>query len=129
MGGYFCFAQSGSTSPFSYAGLGDINFRGTQVTRFMGGLDVFSDSIHANLNNPASYGDLKLTTYSLGVHYKSNLMMSEDNREYKAVAALDYLAVGIPAGKFGFGFGLIPYSSIGYKIESTINKSGFIELI
>ena len=129
MGGYFCFAQSGSTSPFSYAGLGDINFRGTQVTRFMGGLDVFSDSIHANLNNPASYGDLKLTTYSLGVHYKSNLMMSEDNREYKAVAALDYLAVGIPAGKFGFGFGLIPYSSIGYKIESTINNAQGVSAI
>ena len=129
MCGYFCFAQSGSTSPFSYAGLGDINFRGTQVTRFMGGLDVFSDSIHANLNNPASYGDLKLTTYSLGVHYKSNLMMSQDNRESKAVAALDYLAVGIPAGKFGFGFGLIPYSSIGYKIESTNNNDQGVSMI
>jgi len=119
---YFCFAQSGSSSPFSSAGLGDINFRGTQVTRFMGGLDVFSDSIHANLNNPASYGDLKLTTYSLGVHYKSNLMMSQESNEHKAIAALDYLAVGIPAGKFGFGFGLIPYSSIGYKIQSIINN-------
>ena len=118
---YFCFAQSGSTSPFSYAGLGDINFRGTQVTRFMGGIDVFSDSIHANLNNPASYGDLKLTTYSLGIHYKSNLMMSQDDKEYKAIAALDYLAVGIPAGKFGFGFGIIPYSSVGYRIESINN--------
>ena len=103
---YLCFAQSGSSSPFSYAGLGDINFRGTQVNRFMGGLDVFSDSIHVNLNNPASYGDLKLTTYSLGVHYKSNLMISGDSKESKAIAALDYLAVGIPAGKFGFGFGL-----------------------
>ena len=56
----------------------------------MGGLDVFSDSIHVNLNNPASYGDLKLTTYSLGVHYKSNLMISGDSKESKAIAALDY---------------------------------------
>ena len=125
----FCFAQSGSSSPFSYAGLGDINFRGTQVTRFMGGIDVFSDSIHANLNNPASYGDLKLTTYSLGVHYKSNLMMSQDNKEYKSIAALDYLAVGIPAGKFGFGFGLIPYSSIGYRVESINNNDQGVSVI
>ena len=127
--GCFCFAQSGSSSPFSYAGLGDINFRGTQVTRLMGGLDVFSDSIHVNLNNPASYGDLKLTTYSLGVHYKSNLMMSGDSKESKAVAALDYLAVGIPAGKFGFGFGLIPYSSIGYKIQSITNNDIGVSII
>ena len=126
---YFCSAQSGSSSPFSYAGLGDINFRGTQVTRFMGGIDVFSDSIHANLNNPASYGDLKLTTYSLGIHYKSNLMMSQDNKEYKAIAALDYLAVGIPAGKFGFGFGIIPYSSVGYRIESINNNDQGVSII
>ncbi len=124
----YCFSQAGSSSPFSAAGLGDINFRGTQVTRFMGGLDVFSDSIHANLNNPASYGDLKLTTYSLGIHYKTNLMMSTDSRKYKAIAALDYLAVGIPAGKFGFGFGLIPYSSIGYKIQSMHNDDGISKI-
>jgi hypothetical protein len=31
---------------------------------------------------------------------------------------LDYLAVGLPFGKVGVGFGLIPYSSVGYKIES-----------
>jgi hypothetical protein len=31
---------------------------------------------------------------------------------------LDYLAVGLPLGKFGLGFGLLPYSSVGYKIES-----------
>jgi hypothetical protein len=29
-----------------------------------------------------------------------------------------YLAVGLPFGKIGVGFGLIPYSSVGYKIES-----------
>ena len=28
------------------------SFNGTQATRHMGGLDVFTDSIHANLNNP-----------------------------------------------------------------------------
>ena len=95
----------------------------------MVGIDVFSDSIHANLNNPASYGDLKLTTYSLGIHYKSNLMMSQDNKEYKAIAALDYLAVGIPAGKFGFGFGIIPYSSVGYRIESINNNDQGVSII
>jgi hypothetical protein len=31
---------------------------------------------------------------------------------------MDYLAVGLPFGKFGVGFGLMPYSSVGYNIES-----------
>ena len=44
-------AQSGSASPYSSGGLGERNFSGTQATRHMGGLDVFTDSIHANLNN------------------------------------------------------------------------------
>jgi len=118
------FSQSGSSSPYSSAGLGDINFRGTQVTRFLGGLDVFTDSIHANLNNPGSYGDLKVTTYSLGIHSKTNSLSDNDNKKIKHIAALDYLAVGIPAGKFGFGFGLIPYSSVGYKVQSTSEESG-----
>ena len=83
----------------------------------MGGLDVFTDSIHANLNNPASYGFLKLTTYSVGVNYRNNNLFSNTDSYNADTASLDYLAVSIPAGIFGFSFGIIPYSSIGYRIE------------
>ena len=111
-------AQSGSSSPYSGTGLGERNFNGTQATRHMGWLDVFTDSIHANLNNPASYGFLKVTTYSVGVHYKNNNIASSSEAQNVDDASLDYLAISIPAGKFGFGFGIIPYSSVGYRIES-----------
>ena len=114
----FLKGQNASASPYSFAGLGELNFRGTQVNRFMGGLDVYTDSIHANLTNPASYGELKLTTYSLGIHYKSNLMADETFSKNAQTATLDYLAVGIPTGKLGFGFGIIPLTSVGYKINS-----------
>ena len=57
--------QNASASPYSFAGLGELNFRGTQVNRFMGGLDVYSDSIHANLTNPASYGAVSYTHLTL----------------------------------------------------------------
>ena len=122
-------AQSGSASPYSSAGLGERNFNGTQATRHMGGLDVFTDSIHANLNNPASYGFLKVTTYSVGIHYRNtNLASLSENRDADD-ASLDYLAVSIPAGKFGFGFGIIPYSSVGYKIEAiNSNTEGGLDL-
>ncbi len=111
-------AQSGSVSPYSSAGLGERNFNGTQATRHMGGLDVFTDSIHANLNNPASYGFLKVTTYSLGIHYRNTKLASLTESANADDASLDYLAVSIPAGKFGFGFGILPYSSVGYRIET-----------
>ena len=111
-------AQSGSTSPYSATGLGEKNFSGTQASRHMGGLDVFTDSIHANLNNPASYGFMKVTTYSVGIHYKNTNLVSTTESQYLDNASLDYLAISIPAGKFGFGFGIIPYSSVGYQIET-----------
>jgi len=111
-------SQSGSVSPYSSAGLGERNFNGTQATRHMGGLDVFTDSIHANLNNPASYGFLKVTTYSLGIHYRNTNLASMTESANADDASLDYLAVSIPAGKFGFGFGILPYSSVGYRIET-----------
>ena len=110
-------AQSGSSSPYSGGGLGEKNFNGTEANRHMGGLDVFTDSIHANLNNPASYGFLKLTTYSVGVNYRNNNLSSNTDSYNADTASLDYLAVSIPAGIFGFSFGIIPYSSIGYRLE------------
>ena len=111
------FAQSGSSSPYSGGGLGERNFNGTEANRHMGGLDVFTDSIHANLNNPASYGFLKLTTYSVGVNYRNNSLSSTSDSYNADTASLDYLAVSIPAGIFGFSFGILPYSSVGYRME------------
>lgn len=122
-------AQKGSISPYSSVGLGEKNFNGTQATRHMGGLDVFTDSIHANLNNPASYGFLKVTTYSLGVHYKNTHLASVSESQYADNASLDYLAISIPAGKFGFGFGIIPYSSVGYQIETLSPNADGINLL
>ena len=117
-------AQSGSASPYSSGGLGERNFNGTQATRHMGGLDVFTDSIHANLNNPASYAFLKLTTYSVGVNYRNNNITSLTESTNADTASLDYLSVSIPTGIFGFGFGIIPYSSVGYRIEGVTGLNG-----
>jgi len=119
------FAQSGSSSPYSGGGLGERNFSGTEANRHMGGLDVFTDSIHANLNNPASFGFLKLTTYSVGVNYTNNSLSSTTDSFKADTASLDYLAVSIPAGIFGFSFGILPYSSLGYKVRDLSGSDDF----
>ena len=117
------FAQYGASSPYSATGLGERNFNGTQATRHMGGLDVFTDSIHANLNNPASYGFLKLTTYSVGINYTNNNLASASESRRSDLAALDYLAVSIPTKRFSFGFGIVPYTSVGYRVESNSQRT------
>ena len=110
------FAQEGTSSPYSFYGLGDVRFRGTVENRSMGGLSVLSDSIHINLQNPAQLASLKLTTFAVAGTFTPTKMKTSTQEEKSQRTTLDYLAVGLPSKKFGFGFGLIPYSSVGYKI-------------
>ncbi|WP_333878186.1 hypothetical protein [Flavobacterium sp.] len=110
-------AQEGTSSPYSFYGIGDIKFKGAVDTRTMGGLNVFSDSIHINLQNPAHLASLKLTAFSVGATYATTKFQTETDEGKARRTSLDYLAVGIPAGKLGFSLGLVPYSSVGYKIQ------------
>ena len=119
-GSPFIFAQSNTSSPYSIGGLGEIAFKGNAINKLMGGLDIVSDSLHANLNNPASLGDLKLVTYSLGLNYKSTKLSSSASNESVTSASIDYLVVAIPTKKFTFGFGILPATSVGYRLQSVI---------
>ena len=114
----FSLAQNSTASPFSLGGLGDITFKGNVINRMMGGVSVFSDSIHANLNNPASLGELKLTTFSVGVHYKNTQITSSNSIDNTRTGSLDYIAVSIPTKFFSFSFGIIPYTSVGYRLQA-----------
>lgn len=126
---HFGYAQSSTASPYSYNGLGDLNFRGNEFNRQMSGLEVYNDSIHVSLSNPTSYARLKTTTYSLGIHYKSTRLESESSVEDIPSGTIDYLGIGIPVGSFGFGFGILPYSSVGYRVQDLIEQDGSVQRI
>ena len=112
------FAQEGTASPYSFYGIGDVRFRGTLENRSMGEIAIEQDSIHMNLQNPASFAHLKLTTFTLGGTYATTKLKTDTESSNARRSTLDYLGIGLPLGKFGVGFGLIPYSSVGYKISS-----------
>ena len=114
----YSIAQNSTASPYSLGGLGDVTFRGNAINRMMGGISVYADSIHANLNNPASLGELKLTTFSVGVHYRNTQLISDETNENVASGSLDYIAVSIPTKHFSFSFGVMPFSSVGYQLQS-----------
>lgn len=111
------FAQEGTASPYSFYGIGEVRFKGSQENRSMGGLSIMSDSIHINLQNPASYSDLKLSTFSIGGSAITTKLKTDSQTAKTTRATLDYMAVGLPIGKVGMSIGLIPYSSVGYKIK------------
>ncbi len=112
------FSQQGTSSPYSYYGIGDVRFKGALENRSMGGLSVAPDSIHINLENPAGYSNLKLTTFTMGGTQSYTSLKTDTQKASAQRTTLDYLALGLPFGKFGAGFGLIPYSSVGYKIQT-----------
>jgi len=113
------FAQEGTSSPYSFYGIGDIKFKGSVENRSMGSISVLQDSIHINIQNPAQLACLKITGLALGGTYANTKSKTETQQEKARRTSLDYMIVGIPVGKVGIGFGLIPYSSVGYKIGKT----------
>lgn len=112
-------AQEGTYSPYSFYGIGEQRFKGTAEFRSMGGLTIFADSIHVNLQNPASFSALKLTTFTAGGSFSTARLHTETQQEKAQRTTLDYFAVAFPAGKAGISFGLMPSTSVGYKVLNT----------
>lgn len=110
------FSQENNASPYSYYGIGDIKFKGTADTRAMGGLGFVPDSIHVNLQNPATYSSLLLTTFSVSGSSANTSFKTSDASDDASRTTLDYLTLAIPFNKLGFAIGLMPYTSVGYKI-------------
>lgn len=112
------FSQEGTSSPYSFYGIGETRFNGTVESRSMGGISMIPDSTRINFQNPAGYGNIKWTNFTIGASTSRTKQKTETSSSTAKRTTLDYLALAIPMGKFGAGFGLIPYSSVGYKIEN-----------
>ncbi|AEH00430.1 membrane protein [Lacinutrix sp. 5H-3-7-4] len=131
------YAQETTASPYSFYGIGTLKFKGTVENRSMGGLSIYKDSIHVNLRNPATYADNNLSVFpfngesrpvkfTVGAGTTSTNLESNSGEAKVKSTTFDYLALSVPVGKFGFGFGLMPYTAVGYKLENT-NDQGNID--
>ncbi|MGE5944242.1 MAG: hypothetical protein ACM31G_07880, partial [Flavobacteriales bacterium] len=128
--------QRGTASPYSFYGIGSLKFKGTVENRSMGGLSIYTDSIHVNLRNPASNatdnvdlypfnGESRPVKFSVGGSHSSIGLKSSSSSDNSSSTSFDYVALSLPLGKFGVGFGLLPYTSVGYRLES-LNGNGDI---
>ncbi|MBC3845225.1 hypothetical protein H8K90_02430 [Winogradskyella echinorum] len=131
------FAQQGTTSPYSFYGLGSLKFKGTVENRSMGGIGVYLDSIHVNLRNPAAYagkslsgpvfkGESRPVKFTVAGASSSATLKSDFGEGKANSSTFDYLALSVPIGRFGFGFGLVPYTSVGYKLDDVNDDNDLI---
>lgn len=121
------YGQDGTASPYSFYGIGSLKFKGSVENRSMGGLGVYKDSIHVNFQNPATFAGNDLASFNnesrpvkftVGGSHTNTKLSTETNSDKAQSSTFDYLALSIPVGKFGFGFGLLPYTSVGYELET-----------
>ncbi|MBF8148568.1 hypothetical protein ITJ86_01585 [Winogradskyella sp. F6397] len=135
--GSAAFAQQGTSSPYSFYGIGSLKFKGTVENQSMGGIGVYLDSIHFNLKNPASYagnplkgpyfnGESRPVKFTVAGTMTNTTLKSNSGDAKTNNAIFDYLAVSVPMGKFGVGFGLLPFTSVGYKLD-LINDDNVLE--
>jgi hypothetical protein len=131
------FAQQGTASPYSFYGLGTLKFKGTVENRSMGGISVYLDSIHVNLRNPAAYagnplesgyfkGESRPVKFAVAGASTNVNLKSNSGEAQGSSATFDYLAISVPVGKFGFGFGLMPYTAVGYKLDDINSEDNIV---
>ncbi|TJY37689.1 hypothetical protein [Pontimicrobium aquaticum] len=119
-------AQEGTTSPYSFYGIGSLKFKGTVENVSMGGLSIYTDSIHVNLRNPASYagsfqnsdGEGQIIKFAVGGSSSNTTLKTNSASDKTNATTFDYLALSLPMGRLGMSFGLMPYTSVGYKLIS-----------
>ncbi|TBN02687.1 hypothetical protein EYD45_11200 [Hyunsoonleella flava] len=126
------YAQEGTASPYSFYGIGSLKFKGTVENRSMGGISIYADSIHMNLRNPATFtgpnllmfnNESRPVKYTIGGSYSSTGLKSDSGTANVSSTTFDYFALNLPVGKFGVGLGLMPYTAVGYRLD-TENEDG-----
>ena len=123
-------AQVTNSSPYSRYGIGDISGRGFAQGFAMGGTTIAmqNDStpiFFINTGNPASYSGIRLTTAELGENFNRTQLQSSTAKKTINNASLAYLSLAFPIKKWwGVSIGLLPYSSVGYKVSDHQDVTG-----
>jgi hypothetical protein len=111
------FAQI-NLSPYSHYGLGDLYNASSARSYSMGGIGIgMYDATNINRLNPASYADLRLTTFNLNGMAAFSQQSSNINSQKLGTAAFNNVTMAFSDRKgFGLVFGLSPYTSLGYDV-------------
>jgi len=120
-------AQSTTNSPYSQFGVGNIKGSYLPQNRSMGNLGVGISSIgvynNINIANPASYSQLRLTVFDVGLSADIQTLKRGSLSENSFNANLSHLTFAIPVTKkSALSFGILPFSNLGYSYKDSTNK-------
>lgn len=114
--------QTGSTSPYSRYGIGDILSEGFTHQAGMGGLGAgIASPNFINFINPASYIADSMVIFDVGAMGEIRKLVKEGESSTLNSASFADLCLAFPIvkGKAGVAFGVLPISSVGYDIVVT----------
>lgn len=115
-------AQTRISSPYSRYGVGDLQNSRYMRNMSMGGLSLALHSSNAvNYSNPASYTSFDSTSYVFETGINSLFVRTQttENSQNSNYSTLGCLVMGFPVTNWwGASIGLLPYSSVGYKIAN-----------
>ena len=124
-----CSVSAQSDSPYSRYGYGVLKDKAVGPSKSMGGIGYgLRNSMSANPLNPASYSRVDSLTFlfDIGVSSTFGSLKDDVNKESKASGGLDYITILVPLKKgLGLSFGVVPFSSVGYKFGS-VEETGSV---
>ncbi len=121
-------AQQRTHLPYSIFGLGEINSKGLGRNLGMGksGFAMASDHYLNNLN-PASYHQLDSISFFFDFGLGTDIVKYETSNELQRGMDVNIrnIVMGFKISKrWSSSFGIIPFSTVGYKIKATKNVEG-----
>lgn len=128
----FVTGQNNTFSPYSRYGVGELNQTTFAHNAGMGGASIAlkPDStipgyIFINSGNPAAYSLIKLTTLEVGGTFINSNFSVQNSTLKKWGTNFAYGALGFPIRRRGGAcFGIMPYSNVGYDLQSTETQLG-----
>jgi hypothetical protein len=113
-------SQNLTLSPYSIFGPGELQFMGNASNLAKGRVSQgIRRPYEINSLNPASYSALKNTIIEAGFAQNNGTIKSASSSAEVTTVGFSYVNFGIPLSEkrgWGLSFGLMPYSSIGYKV-------------
>jgi hypothetical protein len=129
--GIICISKANAQyylNPFTQFGLGEFNPLAQVNQLGMGGTTYTqTDENRFNFANPASYSSINYFSFEMGVNGTFYEHKSEDLTFKNIDAKVPYLAFAFPIDwkkRWGFSMGLMPYSSVGYQLQTQTVDTG-----
>jgi len=127
-------AQPKDNAPYSRFGLGEPVNQSLSAAGFGGLSATYSDPLHINLENPASYGWLDQATFEAGLFAEHSKLTFQDQEASAWTGNLSHLALAFPMRNrlndlmqkkerkvyWGMNLALLPNTVIGYDIQTEV---------